>query len=129
MEEYLRSLLLGNASVSALAGDRVNWGAHPQGAGYPAAVLTLISETGDHTLDGPSGVSVARVQVDCLGTGYGNAKRLAHAIRSVLDGYRGGPLKAVFFAGARDGREGGTNDADRPFRTSLDVLVHYTITT
>ena len=36
-----------------------------------------------------------------------------------------GNFRAIFHDATRDGREGGTNDADRPFRVSLDFLTHW----
>lgn len=128
MEEQLRAILLGMAPVTAIAGSRVNWGAHPQGLPRPALVLRVISDVEGHTTQGRNGVSSARVQIDCDAASYGAAKNLARAVRDGLDGYRGGRLQAVLFAGARDGREGGTDEADRPFRVSLDFFVHHTTT-
>ena len=128
MEEELRALLLATASVTAICGTRINWGAHPQGAPWPGVILRVISDHEGHTLAGPNGVSHARVQIDCQAASYGAAKRLARAVRAVLDGHRGGLFQAVLLADARDEREGGSNEADRPFRTSLDVFVHYTTT-
>lgn len=125
MEEALRAVLLGSAAVTAIAGARVNWGEHPQGAALPGIILTVVSDVEGHTIGAPNGVSAARVQVDCQGASYGSAKQLARAVRTVIDGYRGGLIQAVLLASVRDGREGGTDEADRPFRTSLDVIVHY----
>ncbi|RVV99702.1 DUF3168 domain-containing protein [Mesobaculum littorinae] len=125
MEEELRAVLLADGGVSGRAGGRVNWGAHPQGAPWPGCVLTGVSDLGGHTLDGPTGVFAARVQIDCYAGTYGAAKQLSRAVRACLDGHSGGILQGVFLAGARDGREGGTNEADRPFRVSLDFMVHY----
>jgi len=46
-------------------------------------------------------------------------------VRAVLDGYSGGGFQGVFLAGSRDTREGGTNEAERPFRVSLDFITHF----
>ncbi|MCA0923001.1 DUF3168 domain-containing protein [Pseudooceanicola nanhaiensis] len=128
MEEELRARLLATASVTAICGTRINWGAHPQGAPWPGVILRVISDVEGHTLKGRNGVAHARVQIDCQADSYGGAKRLARAVRAALSGYRGGLLQAVLFADAREGREGGSNEADRPFRVSLDFFVHYTTT-
>lgn len=128
MEEELRALLLGMTSVTAHTGTRINWGAHPQGAPLPGVILRVVSDVEGHTNKGRNGVSEARVQIDCQAESYGAAKLLARAVRNGLTGYRGGLLQAVLFAAARDGREGGTDEADRPFRVSLDFLVHHTTT-
>jgi hypothetical protein len=128
MEEDLRARLLATSAVTALCGQRIDWGSNPQGSGYPRICMWVISDSEDHTLDGPDGVSFGRVQVDCFGATYGQAKALARAARVSLDGYRGGRLQAVFLVGTRDFREGGTNEAERPFRTSLDFNTTYTST-
>lgn len=128
MEEQLRALLRGFPAVADIAGTRVNWGAHPQGELLPAVILRVISDVEGHTTNGRNGVSEARVQIDCQAESYGAAKLLARAVRNSLTGYRGGLFQAVLFANARDGREGGTDEADRPFRVSLDFFVHHTTT-
>ncbi|WP_210526380.1 DUF3168 domain-containing protein [Rubellimicrobium arenae] len=125
MEEQLRALLTGSAAITALVpAGRINWIAHPQGQPWPGIVLHLINRNGDHTLDGPSGIGPARVQVDCWARNYLQAKQIGRAVESVLDGYHGGPFMGVFLAGVRDGREG-ADTADRPFRSSLDFIVRH----
>jgi hypothetical protein len=128
MEQQLRALLLADSGVSSLAGSRVNWGAHPQGQPYPASVLTTISEDEGYTLDGPDGVTRSRVQIDCYADGYAEAKQLSRAVRSLLSGYQNGAFQGVFLAGSRDSREGGSNDAARPYRASMDFMVQFTTT-
>lgn len=128
MEELLRALLLNDGGVGAHAGNRINFGTHPQGQPLPAIVLNTISDLEGYTLSGPEGVSQARVQVDCYAQTYGAAKLLSRAVRSLLSGYQNGALQGVFLAGLRDGREGGSNEAERPYRVSLDFMVHFTNT-
>jgi hypothetical protein len=128
MEEELRALLLADSGVSSHAGTRVNFGAHPQGQPFPAVVLNTISQTEGYTLQGPNGIAQARVQVDCYGDSYGAAKQLSRAVRSLLSGYQHGALQGDFLAGTRDSREVGSNDAARPYRSSLDFMVQFTNT-
>lgn len=125
MEEAFRALLLASSGVTALVSGRVNWGTHPQGQPLPGVVLNVISDTNGHLINAPETLTLARVQVDCWAPTYASAKALGRAARAALDGHRGGKFLGVFLAGARDGREGGTNEADRPFRVSLDFLVHF----
>jgi hypothetical protein len=125
MEEQIRALLLADSGVTGMVGARVSWGARGQGAGLPAIVLNVISDVGTYLIDRPSGVSNARVQVDCYAQGYADAKLLSRAVLSVLSGYRGGAIQGVFHAGSRDGREGGTNEAERSSRVSLDFTLTY----
>ncbi|MGB1389498.1 MAG: DUF3168 domain-containing protein [Paracoccaceae bacterium] len=125
MEELIRALLLADGGVAALAGDRVNFGSHPQGEGWPGVVLNTISDAEGYTLRGPDGLSRARVQADCYALTYGEAKRFSRAVRTVLSGHSDSGMQGVFHAGSRDGREGGTNEAERPYRVSLDFLITY----
>jgi hypothetical protein len=136
MEEQLRALLLASSGVTALCGTRIDFGANAQGAAFPRVVMFTIGDAEGHNLQGPDGHSVGRVQVDCYALTYGQSKQLSRAVRAVLDGHStnrlqaalsggGGGFQGVFLAGSRDTREGGTNEADRPFRVSLDFITHF----
>ena len=125
MEEALLALLQSSAAVTAIVGGRINWGAHPQGAPLPGIVLTVIDDAEGHIYQGPDGLSQGRVQVDCWALTYDEAKACGRAVRAALDGHFGGMFLGMFLADQRDGREGGTNEADRPFRSSLDFLTHW----
>ena len=120
MEEDFRALLLADSGVTALAGSRVNWGAHPQGQPLPGVVLTVVSDFEGLVMSGPNKLFEGRVQVDCYGHTYADAKGVARAVRDLLHGYRGGGFRLVEHVATRDSRESGSNEAERPFRTSLD---------
>ncbi|HBB81917.1 MAG TPA: DUF3168 domain-containing protein [Sulfitobacter sp.] len=122
MEELLRAALLADAGVTGHAGDRVNYGAHPQGAPRPGVVLNTISDAGGHLIAAPEVTSQARVQVDCYADSYGAAKHLSRAVRQALNGYVAGAILGCFHAAARDGRDGGI------YRVSLDFDVQYRTT-
>lgn len=123
MEEVIRSTLLADSAVAARVGGRVNWGSHPQGAAFPAVVLTVISGVSYHVLSGPSGNADGRVQVDCYAMTYGAMKGLARDVIAALDGLRSGDVLAAFHIGSRDMREGA--EPDRLYRASLDFTVTY----
>lgn len=125
MEEDFRSLLMADIAISNLVSNRVNYTTHPQGQPLPGLVLNVVSDAEEYTLQGPTGVSQARIQVDCYADTYGAAKLLSRAVRSLLSGYMGGAFQGVFHVGTRDGREGGSNEAERPYRVSLDFMVHF----
>jgi hypothetical protein len=125
MEEAFRAILLASSGVTALVGSRVSWGEQPQGAAFPAIVLTLISANNDATMGGPDRLFQSRVQVDGYALSYGAVKALQRAVLAALDGYSGGNMQGIFHAGTRDGREGGTNEADRPFRVSMDFMTNW----
>jgi len=119
VEEDLRDVLLADTAVSALA-RAISWGEHPQGIALPGVVLTRVSGAEGMTMAGPDGLTVARVQIDCWARTYAGAVDLSRAVVAVLHGYRGGGFQGVFHLATRDGREGGSNAADMPFRVSLD---------
>lgn len=124
MELALRALLQGAAAVTALApADRINWGRHPQQTPYPGIVLNVVDDMEAQTYGGPDGLSQGRVQVDCYGDTYGDAKILSNAVRATLDGHRGGNFRAIFLIATRDYDE--TDTTDRPFRVSLDFATHW----
>lgn len=125
MEEAFLALLTSSAAVSAIAGARINWGAHPQGQALPGIVLTVIDDAEGHNYQGSDGLSRGRVQVDCWALTYAQAKLCGRAVRGLLDGYAGGQFDGIFLAAQREGREGGTNEADRPFRCSLDFMTNW----
>lgn len=126
MEEAFRALLTGSAAVTAIVSTaRINWGAHPQGAALPGIVLNTVADAEGLTYSGPDGLSQGRVQVDCYAASYAEAKELSRAVRTVLHGYRGGGFGLVAHDTTRDSREGGTNEATRPYRVSLDFSTHW----
>lgn len=125
MEEDFRTLIRASSAVAALVGARVNWGAHPQGEPLPGIVLNMISGDTPRHMQGQGGMLSSRVQVDCYALTIDAAKQVSRAVIAALSGYRGGGFRAVFHAGTRDSREGGANEAERPFRVSLDFETHW----
>lgn len=129
MEEDLRAVLLASSAVTALTpAARINWGVHPQGAGLPGLVLNVISDSEGLTQQGPDGLSQGRIQIDAYATSYGGAKQLSRAVIAALHGHSGGGFDLVQHVAARDSREGGTNEADRPHRVSLDFTTAWRAT-
>lgn len=124
MEEAFRAILTAS-SDTGLSADAINFGAHPQGYPLPAIVLMTISDAAGLHMKGTDGLSDGRVQVDCYATSYGETKRLARSVRLLLHGYRGGGFQLIQHVGSNDTREGGSNEADRPFRVSADFLIKW----
>lgn len=121
MEEEFRALLTGSAAVNAIApASRINWGAHPQGAALPGIVLNVISDAEGLVMNGPNGLFQGVVQVDCYGATITATKGLARTVRTLLHAYRGGGFRLITHQGTRDSREGGSNEATRPYRVSMD---------
>jgi hypothetical protein len=125
MQQTFRALLKGAPSVTAFCGERIDWGARLQGDGYPAIEMHLIGDVAGHTLTGSDGLSSGRVQVDCYAKDYVEAAALAKAVGLVLDGYRQDGFRGIFLDARRDNSERGANEADRPFRVTLDFLTKW----
>lgn len=131
MEEALVAYLLANAGLTALVGDRINWSTRPQGSIVPALALTKVGGVRGYTMRGPDGLIEARVQVDCWGRTFGEAKRASRAVIAAMHGIKGvhGGVRfqSAFVDGERDGFDSGSNvqtgSAERLFRTSLDFII------
>ena len=129
MEEDFRALLIADAGVSALVSGRVNFGEHPQGAPFPAIVLTTVSDTEDMHMNGAGGLSQGRVQVDCYAETYGAAKLLSRAVVSVLHFHKDDNFFLINHLSSRDSRESGSNEPYRLYRTSVDFNTAWRPTT
>lgn len=125
MEAAFRAALLAVPAVAALGPARVSWGAVPQGAALPAVSITRISGAEGMTMRGRDGLTEARVQVDAWADDYEAALAIARAVERTLHGHRAGGLRLVAHAGTRDDRAGGSNEAGRPYRQSMDFIVHW----
>lgn len=104
VEAFITAWLGSDADVQTLCGNRVYPLEMPQGAGLPAVTYSRVSQQATRSLTGLSGLSRARLTVDCWAQGYSEAKALAEAIRGTrsnpkLDGYRG-QLAGVFVQAA-----------------------------
>lgn len=122
MEESFRALLQGDAGVLAVVpAARINWGERPTREQLPAIVLTLVSGGEGLTLDGPDGLAEARVQVDCYGATFAQARAVADAVRARLHGYSGGAIQLIDLALERAATDAAA--VDRPTRRSLDFRV------
>lgn len=120
MEEDFRALLLAASPVTDICGTRINYGTHPQGQALPAIVLNVVSDAEGMVMNGPNGLSEGVVQVDCYAGTYGAAKALARATVAALHAHRDDNFRLIVHGASRDSREGGSNEADRPYRASLD---------
>jgi len=117
MEEELFTLVSANAGISA---QRVGWFTAPQGIGYPKVVLNIITSAEGLTLKGSDQLQQGVVQIDVYAMDRAGAKTVSRAIRTALHGYRGGRFRMIQHDRTRDTREGGSNEAERPFRVSMD---------
>ena len=124
MEEALRAALLAASGVKALVADRIDWGLRPDIV--PSVRLQLVGKVPFYTYDGRDGLTPYRVQADCFGRRYGEAKLVARAVEAAIDGLTRPAFEARFLLGERDDQD--TDAAGQPLhRTSLDFRIwHHT---
>ena len=124
----LRAFLLADPQISAMVGGvRVHHLTLPQGQREPSIVYQRITGLGDHHMQGPSGLTRPRFQIDAYAQTPDDATRLADLVKARLDGYRG-PMTAgsetvavqgVFFDTERELYDG---DLEL-YRISRDYLI------
>jgi hypothetical protein len=126
MEEAFRAILTGAAPVTALVPiDRIVVGDVQEGAAYPFITIMVVSGAEGITFAGRDGLLQARLQVDCYGIGMLQTKQISRAVIAALHCYANGDFQGIFHETTRDTREGGSNEAVRPFRSSLDFMAHW----
>jgi hypothetical protein len=122
MEETLRSVLVADAGLSALVGERIIWGARPQGELLPCLVLHRVTGARDYHMTGRSGLVDSLVQADCWAETWLAAKDVSRALLEALDGLTLSPFQKAFVTSERDTFE--TDDQGRSFyRTMLEFRV------
>lgn len=84
LESKIFSLLTTNTAVKAIVADRVYPVELKPGCRLPAISYQRISGNYDADLEGNSGLEQPRIQIDCWGLGYVQAKDLAKAVRAAM---------------------------------------------
>mgnify|MGYP000216858746 FL=1 len=98
MEADLLSLILSASGVTDLVGQRVTWGARPQGVGKPDIALLLVSGVPDYHMQGESGLDASLVQMDIRSdASLKQAGDIRRAARAVLSGYSGTVGSTTFY--------------------------------
>lgn len=126
IEIALRTLLVNDAAVAALAGSRVYPLRLPQNYTLPGISYQRISTARTHEIDiGPTGWAWARFQIDCWADSYGTVRSLAEATRQALDGYKGTSssthIGGMYIESERDLFE----ETTEIYRVTLDFLTPY----
>jgi hypothetical protein len=86
----LRTFLLADAGIRAVVGNaRVFEYLLPQGVRDTSLVYQAVSELGDHHMQGPSGLTAIRMQIDAYAELRDTATTLANGVKGRLDGFRG----------------------------------------
>lgn len=95
-EMAINTLLLENADVAAIVGDRIYPVFIPQNITGPFIVYKVITQLPDRHLVSASTLQHVRIQIDCYAqnddgvqSSYGVVKTLANTVRLALDGFRG----------------------------------------
>jgi hypothetical protein len=88
-EAVLRSALIANATVAGLVSTRVYPVVAPASAALPFVTWRRVAIRRQQTLGGPMGMPVTSVEYSIYGATYEQARAVADAMRSVLDGYGG----------------------------------------
>jgi len=84
----IRDLLIADAAVAAILGDRVYPMQMPNAPEFPLAVVFRVGGAGEYDLQGDAGIEQARVQLDLYtDAGYAALDELRNAVRAVLSGY------------------------------------------
>lgn len=126
----LRAYLLADAAIAAQVGARVFPSFLPQGIVAPSIVYHRISGFGDHTMQGPSGYTVSRVQVTAFAQALDTAEAIANLVKARLDGYRGtmgAGLAAVKVQGVfyETDNPPTFDDARKIYGAGRDYMVHF----
>lgn len=91
--EAVVQLLLADPDTAALVGDRIYPRFMPDGAAFPALVVSKVGGVGQYDLQGDVGLEAARVQVDCYSDkGASSVIAVRKAVRRKLSGFKGGPV-------------------------------------
>lgn len=130
----LRAYLLADGAISsAVGGARIYPIKLPQGQTLASIVYTRISGQGDHHMQGPSGLSRPRIQIDCYSLSLDTAAALANLVKERIDGFRGAMLwgenspaeaiqvQGIFFDSERETYDAVTN----LYGVSRDYFVWY----
>lgn len=123
MEEALRTHLAADDGLGALIVDRIQWDVRDETS--PCVALHLIDGPPDQTLKGKSGLVPHRVQADCWGRTFLEAKAVGEALLAALPAI-GLVIDGVKFHGAihLDTERGRFGDAPNIlFRTRHDIRV------
>lgn len=84
METDFRALLLADASLKALVGERVFFSAQPQDERRPRLLIRL-HHYQHRTLTGPTDDTTTRASIDALAPTYSQAAEIAEAVQNALD--------------------------------------------
>lgn len=124
MQTALRTRLMADAPIAAVAGTRIDWMERPQGNPLPSITLQTISDPRPQHLKGFQRLRETRVQVDCWADDYATARALAELVitaavpATIVDDVR---FDRAMVEGPRDLTN--ENDVGAIKRASLDLFI------
>lgn len=125
MESEIITYILEDAATLALIGTRLTVINLPSNPILPAATIRTVSTTEQYGLDGPLGLIQVRLQIDCYGKTYYDAKAVATCIRKVLNGFTGPLFYVDVLSLTRDGETSGYDEYVQLPYVSTDWLILY----
>lgn len=125
IETDLFTLLTGNPAIKALIGNRIFPLLLPDDCAKPAVSYQLISTVRDYDLDGPTGMQTVRIQFDCWGSRYAEARAVSAAIAALLDGFAGELATCEVLLATADGEQAGYDQNERAPYVQQDWLIMF----
>jgi hypothetical protein len=131
MKSGLVALLSGEATISAICGNRVYVQRAPQKATFPHLIITQMGSEENGTLDGGSGqLRFLDFDIDCKAKSSVQSESLANAVRTFIDDYTGAAgtftIGAVLLNDESDDYEPPQDGSDvGVFIVTLDVTIHF----
>ena len=119
VETLVYTTLTGDAGVAALVGTRVYPAIIPQDAALPALAYQRISSQAIQWQDGSAAPIRPRIQVTAVADDYSEAKGLAAAVRSALNGVSSGQILSSFMDTDADG----FTDTSDLYTVRMDFLI------
>lgn len=124
----LRSYVLGYAPVAAIVGNRMYHVKIKEGTTADTIVFNRISGQGYPVMEGMSGFTIQRFQIDALSLIQDNANILADLVRDRIDGFRGSmgdspivTVHGIFMVDQRDDYD----DVSKFVRVSRDYQIAF----
>lgn len=128
----VRTYILSQSSVTDVIGQRMYFDRLKQKATLPAATISRVIETHDHTISNRSGIVWTRLQIDCYSTSRLTTSALAEAIYKCGIAAVKGTTNSINIRGVdvEDGRRDYTIDDakggdDHVYVTQFDLRVCY----
>lgn len=124
IEQRVQYKLRHTAAIAAIVSNRIYPVQLPQEFTLPAITYQLISNQRIHAIDGPIGVAIPRVQIDCYADTYSEVKTLADKVRITFDGFRGSIATETDIGGIYLESEQDIYSADTEiYRVSMDFMI------